>query len=125
MNFKTRKLIKYEDLNSRGSLFGGQLLKWIDEEASIYTVCQLETNKIVTKLMSEINFMKPAYLNDIIEIGVDVVSFGRTSITLEVVARIKDTKNEILKIDEMVFVSIDENGRPIPHGKTEKKILTT
>ena len=72
--------------------------------------------------MSEINFMKPAYLNDVIEIGTDVVSFGRTSITLEVVARIKDTKNEILKIDEMVFVSIDENGRPIPHGKTEKKI---
>ena len=122
MNFKTRKLIKYEDLNSRGSLFGGQLLKWIDEEASIYTVCQLETNKIVTKLMSEINFMKPAYLNDIIEIGVDVVSFGRTSITLEVVARIKDTKNEILKIDKIVFVSVDENGRPIPHGITEKKI---
>jgi acyl-CoA hydrolase len=122
MNFKTRKLIKYEDLNSRGSLFGGQLLKWIDEEASIYTVCQLETNKIVTKLMSEINFMKPAYLNDIIEIGVDVVSFGRTSITLKVVARIKDTKNEILKIDKMVFVSIDENGKPIPHEKTIKKL---
>ena len=121
MNFKTRKLIKYEDLNSRGSLFGGQLLKWIDEEASIYTICQLETNKIVTKLMSEINFMKPAYLNDIIEIGVDVVSFGKTSITLEVVARIKDTKNEILKIDKMVFVSVDEDGRPTPHGKTIKK----
>jgi acyl-CoA hydrolase len=122
MNFKTRKLIKYEDLNSRGSLFGGQLLKWIDEEASIYTICQLETNKIVTKLVSEINFMKPAYLNDIIEIGVDVVSFGRTSITLKVVARIKDTKNEILKIDKMVFVSIDENGKPIPHEKTIKKL---
>ena len=122
MNFKTRKLIKYEDLNSGGSLFGGQLLKWIDEEASIYTMCQLETNKIVTKLMSEINFMKPAHLNNIIEIGVDVVSFGRTSITLKVVARIKDTKNEILKIDKMVFVSIDENGKPIPHGKTIKKL---
>jgi acyl-CoA hydrolase len=121
MNFKTRKLIKYEDLNSRGSLFGGQVLKWIDEEASIYTVCQLDTNKIVTKLMSEINFMRPAYLNDIIEIGVDVVSFGKTSITLEVVARIKDTKNEILKIDKMVFVSVDEDGRPTPHGKTIKK----
>ena len=121
MNFKTRRLIKYEDLNSRGSLFGGQVLKWIDEEASIYTVCQLDTNKIVTKLMSEINFMRPAYLNDIIEIGVDVVSFGKTSITLEVVARIKDTKNEILKIDKMVFVSVDEDGRPTPHGKTIKK----
>ena len=72
--------------------------------------------------MSEINFMKPAYLNDVIEIGTDVVSFGRTSITLEVVARIKDTKNEILKIDKIVFVSVDENGRTIPHGITEKKI---
>ena len=121
MNFKTRKLIKYEDLNSGGSLFGGQLLKWIDEEASIYTICQLETNKIVTKLMSEINFMKPAYLNDVIEIGVDVISFGRTSITLKVVARIKETKNEILKIDKMVFVSINENGKPVPHGKKIKK----
>ena len=71
--------------------------------------------------MSEINFMRPAYLNGIIEIGVDVVSFGKTSITLEVVARIKDTKNEILKIDKMVFVSVDEDGRPTPHGKTIKK----
>lgn len=122
MNFKTRKLIKYEDLNSRGSLFGGQLLKWIDEEASIYTMCQLETNNIVTKLISEINFTKPAYLNDIVEIGVDAKSFGRTSITLKVVARIKETKDEILKIDKMIFVSIDENGVPIPHGKTIKKI---
>jgi acyl-CoA hydrolase len=51
-----------------------------------------------------------------------VVSFGRTSITLKVVARIKDTKNEILKIDKMVFVSIDENGKPIPHEKTIKKL---
>ena len=28
MNFKTRKLIKYEDLNARGTLFGGQMLKF-------------------------------------------------------------------------------------------------
>jgi hypothetical protein len=28
----------------------------------------------------------------------------------------------ILKIDKMVFVSIDENGKPIPHGKTIKKL---
>ncbi len=33
MKFRTRKLIKPEDLNARGTLFGGQMLKWIDEEA--------------------------------------------------------------------------------------------
>ena len=29
------KLIKPEDLNAGHTLFGGQLLKWIDEEAAI------------------------------------------------------------------------------------------
>ena len=42
MKFRTRKLIKPEDLNARGTLFGGQMLKWIDEEASIFTNCQLK-----------------------------------------------------------------------------------
>ena len=30
MKYYTRKLIKYEDLNARGTLFGGQVLIWID-----------------------------------------------------------------------------------------------
>lgn len=121
MIFRTRKLVKYEDLNSNGTLFGGQLLKWIDEEAAIYAICQLETHQLVTKVISEINFMSPGKLNDVIEIGVDVTSIGRTSITLKVIARVKDTKNIILTIDKMVFVAVDEHGRPTPHNKTTKK----
>ena len=70
MNYKTRKLIRPEDLNARGTLFGGALLKLIDEEAAIYAMCQLDTKDIVTKLISEVNFMAPSYLGDIIEIGV-------------------------------------------------------
>jgi acyl-CoA hydrolase len=31
MRFHTRKWIKPEDLNPNGTLFGGQLLAWIDE----------------------------------------------------------------------------------------------
>ena len=33
MNFHTRKWVKPEDLNPNGTLFGGSLLAWIDEEA--------------------------------------------------------------------------------------------
>jgi acyl-CoA hydrolase len=40
-------------------------------------MCQLKTKNIVTKLISEINFMSPGYQGDV-EIGVDVVSIGRT-----------------------------------------------
>jgi len=119
MNYRTRKLIKPSDLNARGTLFGGQVLKWIDEEAAIFCVCQLGTSRIVTKLMSEINFVETAKLGEIVEIGCDVVKFGTTSITINCDVRNKTTKQSIVKIDKIVFVVVDENGKPIPHGKTK------
>ena len=67
MRFHTRKWVKPEDLNPNGTLFGGRLLAWIDEEAALYTVIQLENSKIVTKYVSEINFMSSAKQGDIIE----------------------------------------------------------
>ena len=119
MNYRTRKIIKPSDLNPRGTLFGGQVLKWIDEEAAIFCVCQLGTSRIVTKLMSEINFVETAKLGEIVEIGCDVVKFGTTSITINCDVRNKTTKQSIVKIDKIVFVVVDENGKPIPHGKTK------
>ena len=115
MNFRTRKLIKYEDLNARGTLFGGQVLKWIDEEAAIFYICQLNTRSLVTKAMSEVNFVSSANLGDIVEIGCELVGFGRTSITIACEVRNKDTKQSIIRIDKIVFVSVDEKGKPTPH----------
>lgn len=62
MKFRTRRLVKSEDLNPRGTLFGGRCMQWIDEEAAIYAICQMGTTSIVTKLISEINFISPAHL---------------------------------------------------------------
>lgn len=116
MEYRTRKLIKYEDLNARGTLFGGQVLKWIDEEASVFTICQLGQRSIVTKAMSEVNFVASAKLGDIIEIGCELVKFGTTSVTIICEVRNKDTKKTIIRIDNIVFVVVDENGKPKPHG---------
>lgn len=122
MIYKSRKIIKPGDLNPRGTLFGGQVLRWIDEEVAIFAMCQLETSNLVTKLISEINFVSPAYQGDIIEIGVEVVSFGRTSITMSCEVRNKNTEQTIVHIDRIVFVSVDENGKSVPHKKTEVRI---
>jgi len=51
MKFLTRKLITHADLNPRGYLHGGQLLKWIDEEGGIHACIELNTSLIVTKMM--------------------------------------------------------------------------
>lgn len=123
MKFNTRKWVKPEDLNPNGTLFGGRLLAWIDEEAALYTVIQLENPKIVTKFMTEINFMASAKKGDIVEIGIEVIKFGKTSITMRCEARNKMTRETILTVDNMVMVNLGENGLPSPHHKTEVEFV--
>ena len=118
MNYHTRKWIKPEDLNPNHSLFGGRLLEWIDEEAALYAIIQLENTRTVTKYISEINFVSSAKQGDIIEIGIEAVEFGRSSLTLRCEVRNKMTHQKIITIERLVFVALDEDGNPKPHGKT-------
>lgn len=119
MNFHTRKWVKPEDLNPNGTLFGGRLLQWIDEEVALYAIIQLEIPRTVTKFMSEIDFVSSAKQGDIIEIGMEVLSFGNSSITLKSEVRNKITRKTIICIDKIVMVSLDEYGKPFKHGKTQ------
>lgn len=123
MRFHTRKWVKPEDLNPNGTLFGGRLLAWIDEEAALYTIIQLENPKIVTKYISEINFMSSAKQGDIVEIGIEVVKFGKTSITLKCEARNKMTRETILTVDNIIMVNLGNDGKPIAHGKTKVEFV--
>ena len=119
MRFHTRKWVKPEDLNPNGTLFGGQLLAWIDEELALYTIIQLENSKVVTKHMSEINFRSSARQGDIIEIGIDVVKFGTTSLSLKCEARNMMTRETIISIESTTMVNLGEDGNPKAHGKKE------
>lgn len=117
MKYLTRKWVKPEDLNPNGSLFGGSLLKWIDEEAAIYTITMLESPYVVTKLMSEINFISSARAGDVLEMGMKIKKLGRSSITLKCEVRNIMTHHTIVKIEEIVFVNLDSSGFPATHGK--------
>ncbi|KAB7530697.1 acyl-CoA thioesterase [Flagellimonas olearia] len=119
MRFHTRKWVKPEDLNANGTLFGGRVLAWVDEEAALYSIIQLENKKVVTKYMSEINFMSTAVEGDIIEIGIDVIKFGVTSISLNCEVRNKMTRESIVTVDNIIMVNLDDKGNPKPHGKTK------
>lgn len=123
MNYHTRKWVKPEDLNPNHSLFGGRLLQWIDEEAALYAIIQLENTKVVTKFISEINFISSAKQGDIVEIGIEVLTFGSTSITLQCEVRNKMTHQTIITVDKIVMVNLDEDGNPAPHGKTQVEFV--
>jgi acyl-CoA hydrolase len=123
MRFHTRKWVKPEDLNPNGTLFGGKLLAWIDEELALYSIIQLENTRIVTKHMSEINFRSSAKQGDIIEIGIDVVKFGFSSLTLKCEARNIMTRETIITIESITMVSLGADGKSQPHGKTEIEFI--
>lgn len=118
MKFFTRKLIKPGDLNPRNTLFGGALLKWIDEEASVYAMTKLNSKNMVTKYISEIDFVSSAQQGDLIEIGLEFKTIGRTSISFSCEVRNIFTKQTIIKIENIVFVHVDDEGKPKPHGYT-------
>jgi acyl-CoA thioesterase YciA len=119
MRFHTRKWVKPEDLNANNTLFGGKVLAWIDEECALYSIIQLENKKVVTKYMSEINFMSTAEKGDIIEIGIEVVKFGKSSLTLNCEVRNKMTHETIVTVDNIIMVNLGEDGKPLSHNKTK------
>jgi acyl-CoA hydrolase len=119
LRFRTQKWVRPEDLNANGTLFGGSLLKWIDEEATIYAIVQMGNRRVVTKIMSEINFVASAQEGDIIEMGLTATEFGRSSLTMRAEVRNMITRNSILTIDRIVFVNLGDDGRPAPHGYSE------
>ncbi|WP_248722936.1 acyl-CoA thioesterase [Seonamhaeicola sp. ML3] len=119
MRFHTRKWIKPEDLNANGTLFGGRLLEWIDEEAALYSIVQLENQKVVTKYISEIDFKASAKQGDVIEIGIKAIKFGKASLTLGCEVRNMMTRETIITISNIVMVNIGLDGKVKPHGKTK------
>lgn len=129
-----RRIVMYEDLNSAGTIFGGKLAAWIDEGTAIYASCQMNARRIVTKKISELIFNQPARLGDVLEIWCKIVNAGTSSLTISTVvvrrAFSDDTseqgsllnkytlkpESEICRC-ELVFVAVDEFGKPRPWNK--------
>ena len=119
-----RKWVKPEDLNQHGALFGGRLLQWVDEEAAIVAVTQLGTIDVVTRHFSALEFVARADRGDLLELEYRVVKFGRSSLTITCRVENAVTGQEVLTLEEIVFVAVEAEGRPQAHGYAEPTMGT-
>jgi acyl-CoA hydrolase len=71
---------------------------------------------VVTKFISEINFVASARQGDLVEMGLRATGFGRTSLSMRAEVRNMITRASILTIEKIVFVGLDTDGMPVPHG---------
>lgn len=120
----TNRLIMSGDLNAANTLFGGKLIQWVDEAASVFVMDLLRSHNIVTKKISEVIYNEPTKLGDVLEFLFRTKKIGTTSVTVECVVRAKaidyeDSLRTILNCD-LVFVKIDKLGRPIAHNCCKK-----
>lgn len=110
-----RRLVMAKDLNGANKLFGGTILAWIDEEAYIEVISLLKSNNVVTKFISEVEFISGAQIGDVVEIKTSFINAGRTSISLKVEVFNLSKNKTIAVVNKITMVNVDENGKPTEH----------
>lgn len=108
---ETYRLVLTEDLNQFGYLFGGRLLRWVDEASWISATLDYPQCKFVTVGMDQVSFKKQICKGDIISIHSNREKTGETSVGYRVeVYRGKVNTGEVLFSTCVTFVNVDDAG---------------
>lgn len=100
-------------INHYGRLFGGQLLKWIDELAGIVAIRHCGCT-VTTAAIDNLQFQAPAYTGDMIVLQGRVTYVGRTSMEIRVdtYREAMDGTRELINVAYIDMVSINCKGQP-------------
>ena len=100
-------------INHYGRLFGGQLLKWIDELAGIVAIRHCGST-VTTAAIDNLQFQAPAYTGDMIVLRGMVTYVGRTSMEVRVdtYRESLDGQREMINRAYIDMVAINCKGQP-------------
>ncbi|GMA20551.1 acyl-CoA thioesterase [Arsenicicoccus piscis] len=104
------------DGNVRGRVGGGKMLEWIDK-AGYACAAGWSGTYCVTAYVGNIHFTRPVEVGDIVEVEARVVHTGRTSMHVVCTVSSGDPRDGELTPSTqclLIFVSVGEDGRPIP-----------
>jgi uncharacterized protein (TIGR00369 family) len=107
------KLVLPEHLNHYGYLFGGNLLKWVDEIAWIAASLDFPGCKFVTIAMDKVEFRKSIREGAILRFVVEKVRVGKTSVQYTVNVFDEDITTggeKAVFSTNVVFVCLDDEG---------------
>jgi len=112
-----RVLMMPENTNPLGFIFGGVILSHLDIAAGEEAL-KTARRPVVTKVMKEVDFVARVLVGDWVSFYTRTERVGRTSVTVRVLvaAHRGYRREDIYKVTaaEVVFVAVDEDGRPTP-----------
>ena len=117
---ETTHLLRHEDINGTGRLFGGRLMEWIDDAAGIAAKRHCGAS-ITTACVDTLEFRKPAFLDDVVAIVARVTYVGRSSLEVRVDSYVEEVATGARTLVNQAYlteVCVDEHGKPqaIPYG---------
>jgi acyl-CoA thioesterase YciA len=104
------------DTNPAGDIFGGWITSLMDAAGAITATHHAE-GRVVTASVSNIAFLRPVKVGDVVCCYTDVVKTGQSSLTLSVeVWVLRQGRGTRVKVTaaEFTFVALDDNGHPKP-----------
>ena len=112
-----RVVMMPRDTNPLGTIFGGLILRYIDQAGAIQAH-QESQKKLVTVAMHEVKFIAPVFVGDLVSFYTRIIKIGNTSITVLVTvdARRANAPHETVRVTqaEVVYVAVDQPGKPVP-----------
>jgi acyl-CoA hydrolase len=110
-------LVRPGHLNHHGYLFGGMMLKWVDEFAWLVASKEYRGCRLVTVAMDEIRFRKPVLSGSILRFNINSLEKGESSVTYQVDVY-SDEPGEAgekwVFATSVTFVRVDEKGNKTP-----------
>lgn len=116
-------IVRPEHLNHHGYLFGGAMLKWVDEFAWLVASRDFNGCKLVTIGMDTISFRHPVLSGSILRFNILPHSQGQTSIRYNVNVYADEEGAAVEKhvfSTQITFVRVDSTGdkTPLPEKDT-------
>lgn len=113
---ENHKLVLPGDLNHYGFLFGGNLLKWVDEYAWISASLDYPGAQFVTIAMDKVEFRKNIRNGTILKFIIERGRVGTTSVQYGVLVFRGNgdvCDNELLFSTNVTFVNVDGQGQKV------------
>ena len=119
---ENHKLVLPENLNQFGYLFGGDLLKWLDEYAWIAATLDYPDGHFVTVGMDRVEFKESVREGTILKFVITKAKEGNTSVMYKVSVyrgQGENAQRGLIFTTHVTYVNIDQDGRKKSlHGKT-------
>ena len=112
------QLVFPEDVNSRGTLYGGRMMYWI-VTAGTLTASRCARGLVALGAMDDLDFLHPVFLGDIVTVSAQVEFIGRASLELGVDVHAENPRTGRCRrttSSHLAFVALDDRERPRAAG---------